>query len=212
MGSESLIVARKQPKQRRSQDTVDVILEATAHILQEEGYDKASTNRVARRAGVSIGSLYQYFPNKESLVRALFQRHHEEMIALLQTATMEMLHEPIQVAVRAYVRAMLEAHAVNPRLHKALVQQVLHLGWEYLRELLDIACQIVETYLAQHREKILPQNLKMAAFVLVSSVESVTHTAILEAQDTLDIELLEAELCDLILRYLLGESGTAVSL
>jgi AcrR family transcriptional regulator len=57
---------RKQPKQDRSQATVQAILTATTHILTEDGYDQLTTNRVAERAGVSIGSLYQYFPNKEA--------------------------------------------------------------------------------------------------------------------------------------------------
>ncbi|MBE9008662.1 helix-turn-helix transcriptional regulator [Pseudanabaenaceae cyanobacterium LEGE 13415] len=63
-------IHRKLPQQGRSKLTVDAILTATAHILIEDGYDKASTNRIAERAGISIGSLYQYFPNKESLMVA----------------------------------------------------------------------------------------------------------------------------------------------
>ena len=62
---------RKQPKQERSQATVEAILTATAHILTEDGYDRLTTNRVAERAGVSIGSLYQYFPHKDALIFAL---------------------------------------------------------------------------------------------------------------------------------------------
>lgn len=63
---------RKLPKQERSRVTVEAILDATALVLVREGYDRASTKRVAGVAGVSIGSLYQYFPNKESLVAALY--------------------------------------------------------------------------------------------------------------------------------------------
>lgn len=61
---------RKLPQQERSKVTVDAILIAAAHILTENGYDNASTNRIAERAGVSISSLYQYFPNKEAIMTA----------------------------------------------------------------------------------------------------------------------------------------------
>ena len=202
--SEATMKPRKQPRQRRSQATVDAILEATARILQEEGYDKASTNRVAKVAGVSIGSLYQYFPNKESLIHALFERHHEEMIGLLQSTILEMGDAPIPVAVRTYVTAMLEAHALNPQLHQALTQQVLHLGWHYIRELTMAACSVVKVYLEMHKNEILPQNLDVAAFVLVSAVESVTHATLLDGEDGIPTDVLVDEVCALILRYLLG--------
>jgi AcrR family transcriptional regulator len=76
---------RKLPKQDRSRVTVEAILEATTRILVEEGYDKANTNRIAERAGISIGSLYQYFPNKESLMTALMEQHSREMTELVAT-------------------------------------------------------------------------------------------------------------------------------
>lgn len=68
---------RKTPRQARSLVTVGIILDATALVLVEEGYDRATTNRIAERAGVSIGSLYQYFEDKFSLVDAIRQTHLE---------------------------------------------------------------------------------------------------------------------------------------
>jgi AcrR family transcriptional regulator len=65
---------RKLPQQGRSRETVDALLEATAQLLVRDGYDKASTNKIALKAGVSIGSLYQYFPSKEALVSELLER------------------------------------------------------------------------------------------------------------------------------------------
>ena len=70
---------RKRPRQARSKATVDTILDATTRVLVKQGFDGLSTNAVAAAAGVSIGSLYQYFPNKEALVLALIERHMEEM-------------------------------------------------------------------------------------------------------------------------------------
>ena len=73
---------RKSATQERSRATVDALLSATARVLVKEGYDRASTNKVAEAAGVSIGSLYQYFPSKEALVSAVIQRHIGEDVCL----------------------------------------------------------------------------------------------------------------------------------
>src|SRR5487761_943127 len=70
---------RKLASQERSRATVDALLEATTRVLIKEGYDRASTNRIAEVAGVSIGSLYQYFPSKEALVAAVIDRHTQEI-------------------------------------------------------------------------------------------------------------------------------------
>ena len=95
---------------------------------------------------------------------------------------------------------------VNPRLQQALTQQVLHLGWEYIRELTMAACSLVQMFLERHRDEILPKNLELASFVLVSAVESVTHAALLNVEEEIPLDALVDEVCALILRYLLGEA------
>src|SRR5690349_19686232 len=119
---------RKEAKQERAQATVEAILRATAHILVRDGYDRASTNRIAERAGVSIGSLYQYFPNKESLVAALLDRHMGEMRAVLTEISASIGEKPIPEAVRDFVHAMIRAHAVDPVLHRVLLEQTPRMG------------------------------------------------------------------------------------
>ena len=71
---------RRTPRQGRAQATVDAVVEATARILVEDGYGPLSTNRIAKRAGVGIGTLYQYFPDKEAIVEALIDRLVAEQI------------------------------------------------------------------------------------------------------------------------------------
>src|SRR6478752_8926814 len=71
---------RKQASQERSRATVAALVEATARILVRDGFDRASTNRIAQEAGVSIGSLYQYYPGKEALVAAVIERHNEDLM------------------------------------------------------------------------------------------------------------------------------------
>ncbi|MCL2430307.1 MAG: TetR/AcrR family transcriptional regulator, partial [Alphaproteobacteria bacterium] len=94
---------RKSASQKRSRQTVDALLEATARVLVKEGYDRASTNRIAEVAGVSIGSLYQYFPSKEALVAAVIDRHTQETMELARDALIKVAMLPIEEAVRELV-------------------------------------------------------------------------------------------------------------
>ncbi|TIV67001.1 MAG: TetR family transcriptional regulator, partial [Mesorhizobium sp.] len=80
MAPKLLTNPRKNASQDRSRATVDALVEATARILVRDGFDKASTNRIAEEAGVSIGSLYQYYPSKEALVAAVIDRHNQDII------------------------------------------------------------------------------------------------------------------------------------
>src|SRR5438445_6636451 len=122
-------VPRKMPKQQRSKETVDVILAATARVLVKEGYDKASTNRIAEAAGVSVGSLYQYFPSKEALVAALIEQHSAEMMRFIEEkANSTTPADPLRGVVRDVVQAMIDAHRVNPKLHRVLMEQVPRVG------------------------------------------------------------------------------------
>jgi AcrR family transcriptional regulator len=196
---------RKEPRQERARVTVDAILSATAHILVKEGYDRASTNRIALAAGVSVGSLYQYFPSKEALVAALIERHSAEMLSYLEDrASKPPPGAAVRDVVRDVVRAMVEAHRVDPKLHRVLMEQVPRVGaLKRLTELDERALLLIRAYLESRRAEIRPKNLKLAAFLLASLVEAVTHGAVLMHPEYLvDLELVE-ETTDVICRYLL---------
>src|SRR5262249_27895123 len=111
---------RKSASQPRSRATVDALLEAAAPILIKPSYDRASTNRIAHVAGVSIGSLYQYFPSKEALVAALIDRHKQQMMQLLRDALIKVAMLPVEAAARELVKVMMDAHQVDPKLHRVL--------------------------------------------------------------------------------------------
>src|SRR5437588_11915439 len=94
---------RKNASQERSRATVDALVEATARILVREGFEKTSTNRIAEIAGVSIGSLYQYFPGKEALVAAVIDRHNQEVMGIVRSTLTEIMDMPIEKAMRRLV-------------------------------------------------------------------------------------------------------------
>src|ERR1044071_338258 len=120
---------RRRPRQARAQATVDAIVKATARVLVEEGYDRASTNRIAQAAGVSIGSLYQYFPSKEALVAALVETHVDRMMDAV-TRILDTDNEPsdLHSSADTLVRALIAAYRVDPKLHHVLCQEVPKIG------------------------------------------------------------------------------------
>src|SRR5262249_30571023 len=103
MARRPLTNPRKQASQERSRATVDALIEATARLLVREGFDRASTNRIAEEAGVSIGSLYQYYPSKEALVAAVIDRHNQDLMQLVRGALAKVAALPLEQAVRKIV-------------------------------------------------------------------------------------------------------------
>ena len=177
---------RKSASQERSRATVDALLEATTRILIKEGYDRASTNRIAEVAGVSIGSLYQYFPSKEALVAAVVDRHTQELSEVTRNALVKMAARPIEVAAREFVSVAIDAHRVNPKLHGVLAEQIPRVGrLENIEANVREGYALVRGYLEAHREEIDVADLDLAAFVLVTVVEALTHAAVLRRPDIL---------------------------
>src|SRR4030095_14274327 len=128
MGRKLQTNPRKSASQERSRLTVNTILEATTRVLMKDGYDRASTNKIAAVAGVSIGSLYQYFPSKQALVAAVSERHSHEVLLLMRNALVKVAAHPIKVAAREFVSVAIDAHRVNPKLHRVLAEQVPRIG------------------------------------------------------------------------------------
>src|SRR4051794_33094315 len=146
---------RKSPQQERARATIDALLTATARILVKEGFDRASTNRIAEEAGVSVGSLYQYFPGKEALVAALIERHLDEMTSLFASAFVRFAELPLREATRAMVALHLRAHSIDPRLHQVLSEQVPRIDrLDRMRDLERAVMTMTRTYLQAHRDQI----------------------------------------------------------
>src|SRR5688572_33156597 len=109
---------RKRPVQSRSQATVGAIVDAAARVLVRGGYGAFTTNRVAAVAGVSVGSLYQYFPNKEALLAELKARHVAALERGLEAVLADVGDAPLADAVRRVVAANVAAHLLEPELHR----------------------------------------------------------------------------------------------
>jgi AcrR family transcriptional regulator len=206
MARKPLTKPRKHASQERSHATVDALVEATARILVREGFDKASTNRIAEKAGVSIGSLYQYFPCKEALVAAVMELHDQELMQVVRGALVEVAALPMEQAVRTLVAAAIKAHRVDPKLHRVLAEQIPRTGrLENIEVFNRENYALFRAYLEAHRDEFRTVDLGLAAFVCVTSIEALTHTAVLHHSESFSDETF-GELLDeatrLVVRYL----------
>ena len=194
---------RKLPKQDRSRFTVEVILEATTRILVEEGYDRANTNRIAERAGISIGSLYQYFPNKESLMTALMDRHAREMAELVETKLNCLFDSPLEIVIPEIIKAIIAAHAIDPRLHQVLSEEIPRSARSPQMNQADARiAQLLGVYFHRWRDKISPQNIDLTVFILSQTLYALCHTAVIEHPNFIGGSQFENEVSHLVLSYL----------
>jgi AcrR family transcriptional regulator len=182
------------------------LIEATARILVREGFDKASTNRIAEKAGVSIGSLYQYYPGKEALVAAVIDRHNEQLSETVHSALAEVAELPLEPAVRRLVAVAIEAHRIDPKLHRVLAEQIPRTGrLEKVEAFNRDIYGLFKNYLERHKNELRTADLELAAFVCVTSIEALTHNAVLHHSEMFSEKALEKlidEATCLVLRYL----------
>lgn len=205
MARRPLTSPRKHASQERSRVTVDALVEATARILVREGFDRASTNRIAEQAGVSVGSLYQYFPGKEALIAAVIERHSQEIMQVVHGALAEANKRPLRQAVRIIVAAAIEAHRVDPKLHRVLAEQIPRTGKLEKVETFNRQNYVsFKQYLENHRDELRVVDLDLAAFVCVTSIEALTHTAVLHHSEILADDAAVDTLVDEATRLVVG--------
>lgn len=194
---------RKAPRQERSKATVDAIILAMTRVLIRDGWEGASTNRVAAEAGVSVGSLYQYFPSKEALVLAVMEQHAFSMTERLQERMVELSTASLEEAAAELTHLFIANHQTNPKLHRVLIEQVPKVGaLQRLEELNRLYERMVVSYLEIHREDLEVKDLSVTAYVIVQAVEALCHHAVLERQDLIDNGKLEEQIVRLVLGYL----------
>lgn len=208
MARQPLVNPRKTASQERSRATVDALIEATARILVSEGFDKASTNRIAQVAGVSIGSLYQYFPSKEALVAAVIERHNQEIGEAVRGELAEVAALPLRHGVHKLVAMAVKAHRIDPALHRVLAEQIPRVGkLEEVETFNRDNVALFRAYLDRHRAEIRVADLDLASFICVTTVEALTHNAVLHHAEARSDEAMAAlidESARLVIGYLAG--------
>lgn len=196
---------RKRPLQARAQRTVEIVLKATAQVFARRGYAGATTNHIAERAGVSIGTLYEYFPNKDALLVALMEAHLHEGEAVLASAMAEVAGKPHTLAetLRLLVRAMVDLHAHERDLHRVLFEEA-PLPRQLRRMLVEIEERITAQVemLLRHAPEVSVPDPALAAAIVVKTVESLTHNVVIHGESEHDLDVYVEEIVRLVGSYL----------
>ncbi|WP_028933698.1 TetR/AcrR family transcriptional regulator [Pseudonocardia spinosispora] len=193
---------RRQPRQVRSELTRRRILTAAAQVFAEHGYAAGTTNRIAERARISVGSLYQYYPNKDAILLELLTRHLDAGLVAIGERQRSELPGPLEEILRLFVRAAIENHLDDPQLLRVMMEQgprsdellakvarSMGMFVSYIQDLLDGHPEVRVT------------DTHTAARLVVSTVELVVHQLI-AAPDPIDVTRLENELVAMLTSYL----------
>ena len=203
---------RRSPQQLRSRAIVDAIVQAGRELLASEGAASLTTNRIAERAGVSIGSLYRYFPNKDAVLAAIYDADTgRELAGIRAVGDWEIDHAPLRAAVVAMLDFQLERH-----------RRLLELGQGFYREHHDefsLGPRIGDRELEQHMIDLLARHApivrvrdpRQAAFMLARGSSAIVRRALEERPEKLAELAFRTELIDLILCYLTAERSSCDS-
>lgn len=194
---------RKKPSQGRSRALVESLIEATARILVRDGYDALSTNRIAAEAGVSVGSLYQYVANKDTLVRMVAERWAEGAAAEFVRIREALAAASVEEGVRVVVGVALEMARANVRLHRALLEQLPRFGVLPIFDALNRrATDLLAEWIAERHAELAVPDASLAAHLIVTTLDAITDHALLLRPELLDSPRVARELEHLVGGYL----------
>lgn len=190
--------ARRQPQQERARSTVQFVLDATTKLLKRDGIDAVNTNRIADVAGVSIGSIYQYFPDKRAIFSALHERHGEETRQLIETIVADHATSSLGTLVLALMDGLIDAHAEDPVLHELLAREIpLRVdGPPGLR----LALRGVIS--ARAREVTRSRDVDRTLFIVPDMMDMLTHAAVLSRPPQLSLADAKDEASRTVSEYL----------
>jgi AcrR family transcriptional regulator len=197
--------ARRRPRQQRSRAIVDSILEAGRRLLAESGESALTTNRIAERAGVSVGSLYRYFPNKEAVVAAICDVATGHDVAEVRAAMDVPEERPLREWLISIVDYQLDRHRRLLEVGRGVYRQQHHAfslaqrvgGREIERHIRDV--------LARHRGEVRARDLDQAAFFVARGISALVRRALEESPERLYEPAFRDALIDLLLRYVVAD-------
>ncbi|MEU6146284.1 TetR/AcrR family transcriptional regulator [Streptomyces sp. NPDC047081] len=195
---------RRKPRQVRAELTRERILTAAAQVFTEHGYAAGTTNRIAERARISIGSLYQYFPNKDAILAELMVRHIDRG-TWTGAEQLDLSAGSLEATARVLVRDAIANHRDDPQLLRIMIEEA-----PLSQELLDTIDRHGRKRVAQVRDllarhpDVRVRDLDTAAELIVFTVETNTHKLMADPR-TIPVETFEGELVAMVTRYLRGD-------
>jgi AcrR family transcriptional regulator len=192
--------ARRRPVQRRSRETVEAVLDGVVRVLERYGVGGVTTNRIAEAAGVSIGSVYQYFPDKLAIFDALHDRHVERIGHVIDATLVDHAGDSLPVFVRALFEALVDAHADDAEFHELLSTTVPH-GADGTRSLAARLRDAFRIAIAARTNETAAE-IDARAFVLAHATEALAHGVAYGRSPRLSISHAKRESLRALLAYL----------
>ncbi|PIP90168.1 MAG: hypothetical protein COW01_12950 [Bdellovibrionales bacterium CG12_big_fil_rev_8_21_14_0_65_38_15] len=201
--NKTAVSTRKKPLQERARVTVEAILKATTQLLDKSG--DVSTNHIADVAGVSIGSLYQYFPNKDSIFGMLMERFIEGHLKIIEETLASISEEnlSLELTTRTIIHALLDSNRKNSRLAKIFVTTLYRPERiKLLQKMDDRMIEKVKEFYTPFKEEVRDDNMNMMLFVLIQSIRANSVSVLFHSKYKIDDPALEDELVRLALGLL----------
>jgi AcrR family transcriptional regulator len=193
--------ARRAPKQQRARDTVEVVLEAVTRVAKRHGVAALTTNRIAEAAGVSIGSVYQYFPDKAAIYLALHDRHVEHVGELVDRTVAAHARGTLDRLVGALVDALVDEHARDPELYEVLA--TVPGGDSSARSLAVRLRAALERAVGSRRPALVARGARdRVLFVMANMIDSLSHAAALRRPVGLSLTEAKHETVRAVVGYL----------
>jgi len=178
---------RKKPKQARSKATVEAIVEATGQVFERRGMRKTTTTKIAERAGVSVGSLYQYFPDKKTLIAAFFEKRLEHDVKLMQRIFARSEGASPARLMRVATEEMVRIYREERELYRGVVDALpLMEQTDELRAGLDDAVKLCATYMRGYPEVLGDRDPELLALVAFHGVRSAINAVVARSPEKLD--------------------------
>jgi AcrR family transcriptional regulator len=198
------LIPRKKPRQARSKSLVDAIVIAASRVLAESGWDGFEMKAVAHRAGVSSGSLYQYFPDRSSLVAEIIERLSEREVAFQTARAMELAHDAsVEQMFEATIRSTLAFQRQDGALMREALRAMPHVGRHaLLTERVGSMVAVMRAWMTAKMPDVPPRELDVLLHVLSNAIHSLTHDGVLARPAWMDDETLATALVKLVRGYL----------
>lgn len=208
MAKKASRMPRKAPSQERAHRTVDALIEATAQVLVKEGWHGTTTNKVATRAGTSIGTLYEYFPSREALVTAVIERFAEDMVTKMLQRMDQAIANPCESSVRFWITAMVDILEHEAVLVRVLATQVPFI-WEIpLIQKLQRRLEGIAGARGEEITRLIGKQYSAESVYLMTSIAKSTILQIAtDRPPGLDRELLISEFCTLFTNQFLRQAS-----
>jgi AcrR family transcriptional regulator len=198
---------RRSPSQRRAHDTVGVLLDATEIVLADKGFAATTTNHIAEAAGVSIGTLYHYFPSKEALIEAVVHRMWARELAVLEAHGEALATGPLDVAVHGVVRDLVAVMAQRRELYRRWYAEASHLGQlDAGLAITGRAVDALRAVFARRAAELRPRNLDFAADFVVKTALAMVRTGARDYEHEIGTGELASAIADMLVRYLMRDA------